>query len=103
MYIERKADGLSGGDAHIGRVWFSKTGRTLYYGGRTFVPYNGFKANYYEEESGEDYWISGCKRNGEDRLYGEAVPVEVDGDVRAEYWTTIRGMPERSAEAIANR
>jgi len=36
MYIENKSEGLSGGEAHIGRVTFSKSGATLYYhGGRT--------------------------------------------------------------------
>ena len=30
MYVESKAEGLSG-PARIGRVTFSKTGRTLYY------------------------------------------------------------------------
>jgi len=34
MYIECKAGGLTGG-ARIGRVTFSKTGRTLYYRGQT--------------------------------------------------------------------
>lgn len=35
MYIEDKTAGLSG-PARIGRVTFSKTGRTLYYEGRRF-------------------------------------------------------------------
>lgn len=40
MYVERKADGLTG-RARIGRVTFSKTGRTLYYQGRTFQSLKG--------------------------------------------------------------
>lgn len=35
MYIENKSDGLVG-PARIGRVTFSKTGKTLHYQGRTF-------------------------------------------------------------------
>jgi hypothetical protein len=35
MYIESKADGLSG-RARIGRVSFSKTGQTVYCGGKSF-------------------------------------------------------------------
>ena len=99
MYIENKSNGLSG-PARIGRVSFSKAGKTLYYHGQTFqsLKGRGFKANYYDVESGEEYWISGPHRDGEDRLYGERVPVEIDEDVRAEYWTTIRGLPERKAE-----
>lgn len=75
MYIECKAGGLSG-PARIGRVSFSKTGRSLYYDGRTFRSLRGagFKANYYDVETGEEYWISGPKKDGSDRLYGERVP-----------------------------
>jgi hypothetical protein len=70
MYVEDKSEGLSGGAARIGRVAFSKTGRTLYYGGKSFKSLSGrgFKANYFEVESGDEYWISGCKRDGSDRL-----------------------------------
>jgi hypothetical protein len=35
-------------------------------------------------DSGEDYWISGPKRDGDDRLYGSRNPVEIDEDVREE-------------------
>lgn len=40
MYIENKAEGLTG-PARIGRVTFSKTGRTLYYKGRSFQSLKG--------------------------------------------------------------
>jgi hypothetical protein len=29
-----------------------------------------------------------------DRLYGERVPIEIDDDVREEYWIEIRSEPE---------
>jgi hypothetical protein len=52
MWIEKKSDesGLSG-PARIGN-------------GKTFQSLKGtaFKANYYEVESGDEYWISGWKR-----------------------------------------
>jgi hypothetical protein len=35
MYIEYKGDGLRG-PARIGRVSFSKRGKTIYYGGKRF-------------------------------------------------------------------
>src|SRR5271154_5603441 len=62
MYIECKAGKLTG-TARIGRVTFSKTGRTLYYRGLTFQSLKGagFKSNYYCVETGDDYWISGPK------------------------------------------
>ena len=95
MYIENKSGGLAGGDARIGRVSFSKTGSTLYYKDLAFKSLKGgYKANYYELETREEYWISGPKRNGSDRLYGERVPILIDEDVREDYWTEIRKRPE---------
>ncbi|HKE72794.1 MAG TPA: hypothetical protein VKB57_04230, partial [Acidimicrobiales bacterium] len=96
--------GLSG-PARIGRVTFSKTGSTVRYRGRTFRSLKGlgFKSNYRDVETGEQYWISGPRGDGADRLYGERAPVEIDEDVRAEYWREIRGHPERIHEADANR
>jgi hypothetical protein len=103
MYIECKAGGLNG-PARIGRVSFSKTGRTLYYRGRTFQSLKGagFKSNYHDLETGEDYWISGPKRAGGDSLYGGSSPVEIDEDVREEYWRTIRRQPQRIRERVAD-
>ena len=98
MYIENKSAGPPGkrgleGPARIGRVTFSKTGRTIYYSGKTFGRLGGgFKANYFDEETREEYWISGPKKNGEDGLYG---PRPIDEDVREEYWTLIRKLPEK--------
>lgn len=103
MYIEDKSGGLSG-PARIGRVSFSKTGRTIYYGGKTFgrLVGGGFKSNYFDEDTGDEYWISGPRKDGADRLYGERLPVEIDEDVRAEYWTDIRGLPQRVHDAMGN-
>jgi hypothetical protein len=103
MYIESKAEGLSG-SARIGRVSFSKSGKSVYYDGRRFesLAGRGFKANYFDVASGDHYWISGCKRDGADRLYGERVPVEIDDDVRVEYWTDIRKQPENVSKTVAN-
>jgi hypothetical protein len=102
MYIERKAGALTG-DARIGRVTFSKTGRTIYYREHVFrsLGGTGFKSNYRDEATGEDYWISGPKRRGGDRMYGSAQAVEIDEDVRDEYWREIRGQPERVHEQVA--
>ncbi len=94
MYIECKSGGLVG-PARIGRVTFSKTGSTIYYDGKSFQSLNGqgFKANYFDVETGEHYWISGPKRNGQDSLYATNVKPEIDADVHEEYWSEIRGLP----------
>lgn len=91
------------GPAHIGRVSFSKTGATLYYRGKKFqsLKGHGFKANYFDVETLERYWISGCRKDGADRLYGERLPIDIDDDVREEYWTAIRQQPENRARQLA--
>lgn len=93
MYVESKAQGLSG-EAWIGRVAFNRTGKSLTYRGRTFqsLKGSGFKANYFDIETGEHFWISGPRRDGADRLHPEsASPVHVDEDAAEEYWRDIRG------------
>lgn len=99
MYIEEKSNGISGA-SRIGRVSFSKTGRTTYYGGKSFQSSKGcgFKANYYDLETGTEYWISGPKRDGSDRLYGIGGPTEIDDDVHEEYWLAIRREPSRISD-----
>lgn len=86
MYIEDKSSGLEG-DARIGRVFFSKSGKTLYYNGLRFrsLKGSGFKANYFETDSGNHYWISGPRKDQNDRLYGGNQGVQIDSDVYEEY------------------
>jgi len=105
MYIECKSgENDLIGAARIGRVTFSKTGKSIHYNGKTFQTLSGkgFKANYFDVETGEHYWISGCKKDGSDRLYGERLPIHIDDDVREEYWTEIRGLPSYSDKKIIN-
>jgi hypothetical protein len=91
MYMEDKSGGLNG-PARIGRVTFSKTGRSVHYGGRTFQKMKGYKANYFDVDTGDEFWISGPRKDGRDRLYdGTTMPVEIDDDVSLEYWRDIRG------------
>ena len=94
MYIEREAESLNG-PARIGRVTFSKTGRTVEYRGQKFrKSKSGYKWNHFDVETGDFYWISGPRKDGQDRLYPQSSrPVEIDEDVREEYWTEICGMP----------
>ena len=92
MYIEDKSASLNG-PARIGRVTFSKTGRSIQYRGQTFQSLKGagFKANYFDVNTGDHFWISGARRDGADRLYSESSkPVEIDPDVAEEYWRDIR-------------
>jgi len=96
MYIEYKGDGLTG-TARIGRVTFSQTGKTIYYGKKAFQSLKGdYKRNYFNVKTGVSYWISGCKKTGQDTLYPGII--DIDDDVREEYWLKIRQLPERVKE-----
>jgi hypothetical protein len=96
MYIELKEDGLRG-PARIGRVTLSQTGKTLYYDGRTLAPMSGgLKANYFDTNTLEQFWISGPRADGCDSLY--AATVDIDDDARSEYWRDIRKQPGHALE-----
>jgi hypothetical protein len=98
MYMELKEGHGDSGPARIGRVRFSQTGRTLYYKDKRFRSCGGqgIAGNYRDVDTGEEYWISGPKKNGEDRHWAGSGPVEIDPDVAEEYWSTIRGSGERA-------
>jgi hypothetical protein len=94
MYIEDKA-GLTG-DGRICRVQLSKTGKTLYYRGLEFQSLKGvgYKSNYFELNSGIEYWISKPRKDGNDTLYPGIV--KIDKNVQKEYWSNIRNQPENA-------
>jgi hypothetical protein len=94
MYIEYKGDNGIVGDARIGRVSILNNGKSLRYQGKRFSSLRGkgFKSNYFDLDTREYYWISGCRKDGRDALYSNTI--EIDDDVREEYWTEIRKMPE---------
>jgi hypothetical protein len=92
--MENKSENGLVGSARIGRVKFSKSGKSVHYKDKTFQTLSGtgFKANYFDVNSGEEYWISGCRKDGRDALYNTTV--EIDDDVKEEYWSDIRNFPE---------
>jgi hypothetical protein len=88
MYIQRGTQ-----PGRIGRVRLSQTGRTIYYGDLELESLSGrgSKANYFDRASGDEYWISGPRKDGQDTLHPGLV--EVDDDVRVEYWRDVRNQP----------
>lgn len=87
MYVELKSGYNDNGPAWIGRVYFSKSGRTLYYRGKTLAHVGGGSGffNHVDVKTGEEYWVSGVKRNRQDRHWAGGGPVEIDPDVHEEY------------------
>jgi len=98
MYIECKGAASMTGSGRIGCVTFSKTGRTIYYQGRTLKPvrHPRGRANYVDADTGKCFWVSGCKKAGNDTLYPGVI--EIDEDVREEYWLNIRNQPDRAGQ-----
>ena len=92
MWIEYKGVGIVG-PARIGWVKISDKGKRLDYGNQSFrtLRGQGFKSNYYDTTTREEYWISGCHRDGRDALY--STDVEIDDDALEEYWVNIRRQP----------
>lgn len=90
MYVESKGGPIDGAHARIGWVAFSKTGKTVYYRGRTLRKGAGVSGNFFDTTTGEEYWISGVKKRGSNVHPHEKVIVAIDEDA-AEEFTKIKG------------
>lgn len=78
MYIELKSGYQDNGPAWIGFVMTSKTKKTIYFNDHAFQKYNGGNSNYYDVESGEDYWISGVKKRESNRHWAGRGKIMID-------------------------
>lgn len=99
MYVENKDGEIDGADARIGWVTFSKSARTVYYRGRALLRLRGLgiRGNYFDTNTGEEYWVSGVKKRGSNAHWAMATSVVVDDDAREEY-DRIKGLaaPDKS-------
>ena len=68
-YLELKSGFSDNGPAWIGLVSFSKSGKTIYFDGKAFQSLSGMgiSGNYFNLENGDEYWISGVKKDMSDR------------------------------------
>jgi len=82
-YIELKSGFGDTGPAWIGMAEFSKSGRTVYFNGKALKNSNaqGIAGNYYDIENGDEYWISGIKKNGTDRHWAGGGKIMSDRNV----------------------
>ena len=87
MYLEHKTDQSERGDAWIGKMEFSKTGQTVYFNGRAYkkIIRGGISGNFYDLETGDEYLISGIKKNGQDRHWAGGGKIMVDKEIVDEY------------------
>lgn len=86
MYIENKSFGHHG-SAWIGFVEFSKSGQTIYFDDKALKKLKkpGINANHFDIETGEEYWVSGIKKNGHSRHQFGGGKIMIDRNSIDEY------------------
>lgn len=79
-YIELKSGFAGNGPAWIGFAEFSKSGRTVYFNGSALKSNggSGIEGNHYDLETGDEYWVSGVKKDGKDRHWSGGGKIFID-------------------------
>jgi hypothetical protein len=73
-------------------VRYSKSGRSVFVEGLELLSCGGrgIRGNYIDIKTRDEYWVSGPRKNGEDRHWAGSGTVKIDPDVAEEYWRDIR-------------
>lgn len=85
IYVELKSGYSDNGPAWIGKGFYSKSGQSIYFNNQLFKKGSGILGNYYDIETGDEYWISGVKKNGEDRHWAGNGKIMIDKSILPEY------------------
>ena len=87
-YIELKTGYSNNGPAWIGKVEFSKSGKTMYFNN------HAFKGNGHgvcsDLETRDIYWVSGVKKNEQNRHWAGNGKVMIDREIISEYLQIIK-------------
>ena len=94
-YIELKTGYNDDGPAWIGNVKESRSGKTIYFNDHAFqrnssTKETGIYGNYIDIETGEEYWISGVKKDGSDRHWAGHGKIIIDSKVVDEYLAIVK-------------
>lgn len=86
-YIELKSGYSDNGPAWICRVDSSKSGNTIYFNKMALKKLKrpGIGANHFNVETGDEYWISNVKKNGQDRHWAGSGKILIDEEVVSDY------------------
>lgn len=82
-YIELKSGCADKGPAWIAHVRTSKTGSQVYFNGKALIRVEG--SRHMDVETREIYWVSGVKKNGEDRHWAGGGKVSIEAGAVAAY------------------
>lgn len=83
VYVELKQD--HSGPAWIGYAQFSKSGQTVYFNGKILGKRQSIHGNHFDIETDQEYWISGVKKNGQDRHWAGGGKIHIDESVIQDY------------------
>lgn len=91
VYVELKSGHGDRGPAWIGIARFSKSGRTAYFNGRGLraIEGGGISGNFRDIETGGEYWVSGVKKNLQDRHWAGSGKIMVDREAMPEYLAAV--------------
>ena len=84
-YIELKSGYSDNGPAWIAKVALSKSKQTIYFNDKAFQKTIGIYGNYFDVETGYEYWISGMKKDGTDRHWAGNGKIFLDRSIVSEY------------------
>jgi hypothetical protein len=107
-YIELKTGYSDNGPAWIGYVTPSKTGRTIYFNGRALQKLKGQErspdgGNFVDMQTSESFWISGVKKNCQDRHRCGFGKILIEAAALSEYLGTINaGALDKSMQEVTN-
>ncbi len=91
LYVELKSGQNDCGPAWIGYATLSKSGVTVYFNGRALKRGGGVSGNHSCIETGDEYWVSGPRKDGRDRHWAGSGVVRVDERALPEY-LELRGL-----------
>ena len=79
-YIELKTGYSNNGPAWIALVETSKSGETVYFEGKALKKArgSGILGNFFDAETGDEYWISGVKKQANNRLKSSISKIMLD-------------------------
>jgi len=93
MFVQLKTGfDIDRGPSWIGWVDFNRTWQTARFHDRELRRGRAFDSNFFDVETGEEYWLSGPKRDRTDLRYGPGQP-EVESDALAAYEAFLAGAP----------
>jgi len=85
IYVEEINDSSYTGPAWIGFGLFNRTRKTIYFNGKILGKGRGMIGNFVDIQSGKEHWVSGVKKNGEDRHWAGHGKIFIDKSAIPEY------------------